>query len=175
MNFCLIFVTFVIFSCHFWGVEHFAIYVDDSTYDVVFQTKSSITLILRVHIANTPQGHPCRAPAMTLIGIIASHPWIDKKMRVIGFNAISSDTAWNSSGITLGSAVNAVVHHFQLNPPNSVEVTDPGLKKIQQRPSQTQRPNVSTLNSPPNSNPIENEDMTKAKAKMKDMVSSFLS
>ena len=110
---------------------------------------------------------------MTLIGILASHPWIDKKMRVIGFNAISSDTAWNSSGITLGSAVNAVVHQFQLNPPSDVEVTDPGLKKIQQRPTQTQRPSVSTINSPPTLNSIENEDMTKAKAKMKELVSRF--
>lgn len=142
---------------------------DDSTYDVVFQTKSNITLILRVHIPNSPTGHPCHAPAMTLIGILASHPWIDKKMRVIGFNAISSDTAWNSSGITLGSAVNAVVHQFQLNPPSDVEVTDPGLKKIQQRPTQTQRPSVSTINSPPILNSIENEDMTKAKAKMKEL------
>eukprot|EP00956_Cyclotella_meneghiniana_P014398 scaffold21538_cov41-Cyclotella_meneghiniana.AAC.11 len=53
-------------------------------------------------------------------------------MKVIGYPPIVSDPSWNSSNITLGDAVYAVIHHFQLNPPNVMEILDVNLKRLQE-------------------------------------------
>jgi len=111
---------------------------DDSTYDTVFQTKHSHALILRVHLKK-------KSPMMTLVGVNATHPWIDSRMRVIGYHAINSDSAWIASGLTLGKAVNTVVKHLQLQPPTNVHITDPGLQQIQRSmkgSTQQNRPSV---------------------------------
>jgi len=99
---------------------------DDSTHDTVFQTKDAHALILRVHFKHA-------SPMMTLVGVTATHPWIDNRMRVTGYAAVQSDRAWLASGLTLGKAVNAVVKHFQLYPPTNVHITDAGLQQIQRR------------------------------------------
>jgi len=101
---------------------------DDSTHDTVFQTKDAHALILRVHFKHA-------SPMMTLVGVTATHPWIDQRMRITGYTAIQSDRTWLASGITLGKAVNTVVKHFQLYPPANVHITDPGLQQIQQKMS----------------------------------------
>jgi len=103
---------------------------DDSTYDTVFQTKSGHALILRVHFP--PQsGSLSKPPAMQLVGVRATHAWLDTRMRVTGYQPITSASAWASSGIKLGNAVNTVVQHFQLKPPSIIEITDESLKRIQ--------------------------------------------
>eukprot|EP00956_Cyclotella_meneghiniana_P011700 scaffold16470_cov61-Cyclotella_meneghiniana.AAC.11 len=53
-------------------------------------------------------------------------------MKVIGYPPIASDPSWNASNITLGDAVYAVIHHFQLNPPNVMEIVDVNLKRLQE-------------------------------------------
>jgi len=72
------------------------------------------------------------APKMTLVGIRAVHPWIDSKMRVIGYDAIRSDVAFVASGILLAKAVNDVVRHFQLHRPQQLVIVDAGLLKLQE-------------------------------------------
>lgn len=101
---------------------------DDSTYDTVFQTKNANALIVRVHFTDVNQ-----RPKMTLVGIRARHPWLDHKNRIIGYPVIQSDAAWTSADITLGKAVNTVVHHLQMNPPEVLEIVDQSLVKIQER------------------------------------------
>ena len=59
-------------------------------------------------------------------------------MRVTGYQPISSDSAWSSCNMKLGSAVNAVVQHLQLNPPDVVEITDESLQRIQASIAQPQ-------------------------------------
>jgi len=113
---------------------------DDSTYDTVFQTKNGYALILRLHFPPTGT-----APQMTLVGIRATHPWLDRHLRVTGYLPIQSKSAWENSGLLLGEAVNAVVQHFQLNPPELFEIIDENLKRIQSRLAP---PNVSSA--PPN-------------------------
>lgn len=106
---------------------------DDSTYDTIFQTKNSHTLLIRVHIPQTNNHNsPCPAPLMTLVGIQASHPWLDPtSMKVIGYGPISSTSEFNSSKLLLSQVVNAVVQHFQLNPPGELRIVDESLKKMQ--------------------------------------------
>jgi len=99
---------------------------DDSTHDTVFQTRSSNTLILRVHLSTQN-----KAPEMILVGAKVSHPWVDLKYRITGFPQIASDRAWEESGMKLGDAVSQVVLHLQLNPPTVIEITDQFLKKMQ--------------------------------------------
>ena len=102
---------------------------DDTTYDTVFQTVSGNALILRVHV-------PPRVgavPAMNLVGVRASHPWLDSNMRVIGYPALSSDEHWRSSNMLLGGGVNEVVKHLQLNPPTILQITDKSLERLQQQ------------------------------------------
>ena len=72
-----------------------------------------------------------RAPQMTLVGVRATHSWLDTRMRVVGYPQIQSDVAWLSSGILLGAAVHEVVKHFQLQPPQLLEITDAGLRRLQ--------------------------------------------
>lgn len=100
--------------------------LDDSTYDTVFQTTAGDALILRVHLdpAN-------RAPAMTLVGVRATHPWLDDRMRVVGYRNIQSDQTWQNCRMLLGAAVHEVVKHFQLQPPRLLEISDPGLRRLQ--------------------------------------------
>ena len=103
--------------------------IDDSTYDTVFQTQNGSAMILRVHM---PVGNPAPVPKMTLVGVQATHPWIDDKMRITGYQYINSQYHWSTSGIKLGQAVDGVIKYFQLNPPNIVQITDPGLQRIQE-------------------------------------------
>ena len=68
---------------------------------------------------------------MTLVGVRATHEWLDSRMRVIGYSHIQSDASWQSSGLLLGAAVHQVVQHLQLQPPNLIEITDAGLRRLQ--------------------------------------------
>ena len=71
---------------------------------------------------------------MTLVGVKVRHPWIgdnSSAMRVTGYDPIRSEQAWNDSTLLLGAAVHDVVKHFQLNPPQVLEITDKGLQSIQ--------------------------------------------
>lgn len=104
---------------------------DDSTYDTVFQTRGGDALILRVHFP-AYSNNRVHAPIMTLVGVNATHPWIDNTMRVVGYSPLSSDKIWSSSNLKLGEAVNAVVRHLQLEPPQVIQVTDPSLQRLQQ-------------------------------------------
>eukprot|EP00980_Cylindrotheca_fusiformis_P000940 scaffold248_cov111-Cylindrotheca_fusiformis.AAC.17 len=105
---------------------------DDTTYDTVFQTTTGETLILRVHVPLT-SSFASVCPAMSLAGVRVRHPWIDsdQRMRVVGYDPIQSEQSWKNSGLLLGTAVHNVVKHLQLNPPEILEITDPGLRKIQ--------------------------------------------
>ena len=91
-------------------------------------------MILRVNI---PLGSSFAAfcPVMTLAGVRVRHSWINdtssSAMRIIGYNPIQSESAWNDSNLLLGAAVHDVVKHFQLNPPLILEITDKGLQSIQ--------------------------------------------
>lgn len=107
------------------------IYIDDSTYDTVFLSTYGDTLILRVHwpaLTSTTQ----LPPAMTLAGVNAKHAWLDNRMCIIGYKPIQTLQSWLSSRILLGTAVHEVVQHLQLNPPDIIEITDQGLRSIQQ-------------------------------------------
>lgn len=71
---------------------------------------------------------------MTLVGVKVRHPWINSAssaMRVTGYGPTQSENAWNDSKLLLGAAVHDVVKHFQLNPPQVLEITDKGLQSIQ--------------------------------------------
>merc|ERR1719223_1528471 len=83
---------------------------------------------------------------MTLVGVSARHAWIDSRMKVKadGFPLLTSDDVWNSSGMTLGEAVNAVVREFQLRPPQILKITDEGLQKIQQSLTTTKSTTTTT-------------------------------
>jgi len=106
---------------------------DDSTYDTVFQTTSGEALILRVYLPSMPHASAhCRTPAMTLVGVRATHSWLDAKMRVVGYSVIQSDDSWRDAHMLLGAAVHEVVKHLQLNPPQILEITDASLQRIQQ-------------------------------------------
>ena len=75
---------------------------------------------------------------MTLVGVNAQHSWLDSRMRITGYQPISSEAEWASCNLRLGSAVNAVVQHLQLNPPSVVEITDESLQRIQASIAQPQ-------------------------------------
>ena len=125
---------------------------DDSTYDTVFQTTKGDTLIVRVHFPaqqiGSSQKH--RAPAMTMAGVRARHPWLDSRMRITGYPPISSDEKWKASHMLLGQAVHEVVKHLQLESPEVLEITDAGLQSIQQN-SHKQRSGNGTSNGSTNS------------------------
>lgn len=98
-------------------------------------------MILRVHFPNSSA-----PPQMTLVGIRATHSWLDSRMRVVGYAHIQSEAGWNSCRLLLGQAVHEVVQHLQLNPPQILEMTDPGLAKLQQN----KKPNANgTSQTPP--------------------------
>jgi len=101
---------------------------DDTLYDTVFQTTNGFALMLRVYVPTDNTN----APQMTLYGVIASHSWLDIRMRVIGYAPISSDQSWRSSKLKLGDAVYAVIHHFQLQPPSISQIVDENLRRRQQ-------------------------------------------
>jgi len=102
---------------------------DDSTYDTVFQTTKGDTLIVRIHLPQS--GNRIKAPAMTMAGVKAKHPWLDSRMRITGYSPIANDDAWRNSRLLLGQAVDEVVKHLQLEPPQVLEITDSGLESIQ--------------------------------------------
>jgi hypothetical protein len=71
---------------------------------------------------------------MTLVGVKVRHPWIgnnSSSMRVTGYGPTQSEQVWKDSNLLLGAAVHDVVKHFQLNPPQVLEITDKGLQSIQ--------------------------------------------
>jgi Modifier of rudimentary (Mod(r)) protein len=96
------------------------------------------TLILRVHWPATVSGMIARPPAMTLAGVEARHPWLDSRMRIVGYGPIQTSDAWLTANILLGAAVHAVVTHLQLNPPTILQFVDSGLSAIQTKKQQTQ-------------------------------------
>lgn len=101
--------------------------IDDTIYDTVFQTTSGLALIIRVYL-------PINAatPSFTLHGVRATHEWLDVRMKVIGYSPIVNDQSWKNSNLKLGDAVYTVIHHFQLNPPNVMEITDVNLRRLQE-------------------------------------------
>jgi len=120
---------------------------DDTTYDTVFQTRYGDALILRVHF---PQASSSRAspPVMTLVGVRATHPWLDNSMRITGYPQINNPENWARSNLKLGAAVNAVVRHLQLEPPNVIQVTDISLQRLQSSLQKNKpKPNNSTASS----------------------------
>jgi len=72
-----------------------------------------------------------RPPAMTLAGVEARHAWLDRRMRVSGYDPIQSPEQWRDANVLLGAAVHAVIKHLQLNPPEIVRFVDQGLISIQ--------------------------------------------
>jgi ESCRT-I complex subunit VPS37 len=78
---------------------------------------------------------------MTMAGVRAKHPWLDSRMRIIGYAPIRDDMVWRDSRMLLGQAVHEVVKHLQLEPPDVLEITDSGLQSIQthQRNGSTSR------------------------------------
>ena len=94
---------------------------------------------------------------MTLVGVKVRHPWIadnSSAMRVTGYELIRSEQAWKDSKLLLGAAVHDVVKHFQLNPPQVLEITDKGLQSIQTngaRRSSGSSGNKSPTRTPPRS------------------------
>jgi hypothetical protein len=107
-------------------------------------------LILRVHL---PAGRAASPPQMTLVGCKATHVWLDSRMKVVGYNPLQSEASWKASRLLLGQAVHEVVKHLQLNPPSVMEMTDPGLAKLQQSMGSSRgssnMPPTSSVNKPP--------------------------
>lgn len=103
---------------------------DDTTYDTVFQTKDQNALILRTYFSQS-NSSTASLPKLSMVGIQATHPWLDSKMKVTGYSPMSNEIAWNNSGLSLGKAVNEIVQHFQFHPPKSITFIDKSLLKIQ--------------------------------------------
>jgi ESCRT-I complex subunit VPS37 len=114
-------------------------FIDDTTYDTVFQTTKGDTLIVRVNVP-LASSFSIFCPAMTLAGVTARHPWVDARMRVVGYNPLESEASWKASNLTLGQAVHAVVKHIQLNPPEILEFTDSALESIQTKKATKRTP-----------------------------------
>eukprot|EP00594_Rhizosolenia_setigera_P009728 CAMPEP_0178974036 /NCGR_PEP_ID=MMETSP0789-20121207/22174_1 /TAXON_ID=3005 /ORGANISM="Rhizosolenia setigera, Strain CCMP 1694" /LENGTH=276 /DNA_ID=CAMNT_0020662207 /DNA_START=178 /DNA_END=1008 /DNA_ORIENTATION=- len=78
---------------------------------------------------------------MMLVGVrCCAHTWIDMSSNKIkGYPSIRSDSAWSSSGMKLGDAVSEVIRHLQLDPPEVIEFTDPGLQNLQKKLQQNQQ------------------------------------
>lgn len=108
---------------------------DDTIYDTVFQTTDGFALIVRVYLPIDST----KAPQMSLHGVIASHSWLDIRMKVIGYKPISSDKSWQSSKLKLGDAVYAVIHHLQLHPPSVSQIIDENLARLQRTLTGTQQ------------------------------------
>lgn len=74
-------------------------------------------------------------------------------MKVVGYNPLQSEASWKASRLLLGQAVHEVVKHLQLNPPSVMEMTDPGLAKLQQSMGSSRgssnMPPTSSVNKPP--------------------------
>ena len=81
---------------------------------------------------------------MTLAGVEARHPWIDRRMRITGFEAVRDEKSWRTSNLLLGPAVLQVIQHLQLHPPQILQFVDPGLINIQKR-----KPQANGINHPP--------------------------
>ena len=85
---------------------------------------------------------------MTLVGVRATHPWLDHVMRISGYPQINSPENWAKSNLKLGAAVNAVVRHLQLEPPKVIQITDISLQRLQDSLQQNQpKPNNSVVSS----------------------------
>jgi ESCRT-I complex subunit VPS37 len=80
-------------------------------------------------------------PQMSLVGVRATHDWFDARMKLIGYSPLQSDWEWNQSSLLLGSAVQDIVQHLQLNPPQIIEITNPDLARLQAKfPTQPPQP-----------------------------------
>ena len=84
---------------------------------------------------------------MTLAGVKARHAWLDTRMQVIGYQAIASDAGWRQARMLLGEAVKQVVQHFQMQPPDVLEITDKGLQGIQPKKTNSTSNGSSSNNS----------------------------
>lgn len=78
-----------------------------------------------------PNSKECPVPIMTLVGVKGTHPWLDDRMTVVGYGPISSESEFRKSRLLLSQVVNAVVQHFQLNPPTNLMIMDKSLQKMQ--------------------------------------------
>lgn len=113
----------------------------DEIFETVFQTKNQYVLILRVQLPfPTNDLYLLQPPSMSLVGVRATHSWIDSSMNVVGFRAIASVESWNACRYPLGKVVKEVVQHFQLFPPTILEILDTSVKNIQ--------PSTGTVKSP---------------------------
>jgi len=65
------------------------------------------------------------------VGVKGVHPWLNDQMTVKGYGPISTDTEFHNSRLLLSQVVNAVVTHFQLNPPSNLRIIDQSLQKMQ--------------------------------------------
>ncbi len=74
---------------------------------------------------------------MTLVGIEGTHPWLNENMTVVGYGPSSSDSEFQKSRLLLSQIVNAVVQHFQLNPPTNLRIIDKSLQRMQTSRSST--------------------------------------
>jgi len=143
------------------------------TYDTVFQTTSRVTLVLRIHLPNRVDSEYGQQvpPEMHLLGVKANHPWMDQKLRIVGYPHINSTMAWNSSGLKLGQAVNAVIKHLQLNPPVIVQITDSHLRKL--NPSVSENSKKGNRSLMYDNSVGEDEVTTKTSIKIPDVPQSF--
>lgn len=79
----------------------------------------------------THQSKTCPVPIMTLVGIEGTHAWLDERMTVVGYGPIRTDSEFHKSRLLLSQIVNAVIQHFQLNPPSNLRIVDPSLQRMQ--------------------------------------------
>jgi len=85
---------------------------------------------------------------MSLAGVKVRHPWVEERtMRISGYEPIQTEASWKASGLSLGQVVHEVVKHLQLNPPEILEITDPGLQAIQPANSPFRMGSTSTATS----------------------------
>ena len=78
-----------------------------------------------------PSSNFCSAPFMKLVGIEATHPWLNNTMKVVGYGPISSDAEFHRSTLLLSQIVVEIVQYFQLHPPQNVRILDSKLQRMQ--------------------------------------------
>lgn len=124
--------------------QHYSLTTTDgTTYDTVFQSMDGNTLIMRVHCP------PNALPSFTLYGVDARHPWLNRSSRVVGYEPVASMEAWKKSKLLLGSAVQTVVQHFQLHPPDILQFVDSTLLAAQRNPKLTTKSRSRQQSPPP--------------------------
>lgn len=68
---------------------------DDTTYDTVFSTVNRDTLMLRVHMDKNST-----LPRMNLVGVTATHSWINQRGQVVGYPHTQSLAIWTESQVS---------------------------------------------------------------------------